>query len=326
MVEIAYAQSQGDFNKYLENDGLVAYFTAAWCGPCQAIKPLVDQIYGVYPNIEVVKVDIDKLAGVASKYSITSVPTFVFFHKKNIVEQVRGADPKGLEAGFEKLSKLSVGKRIGNGPRHVSPLETTLKSFIPKGYEILNDSIDFNEVVNLNVVPFNVDQQTPKVALRLLGDDKKEIEHSTIATDVDGQGIIYVPFTNVVKVYSILIKLTDELKFDDKSEFDLSDDWQKVDSLSVWKNLTGAIAFEEANSSSNNEHLEKFDLTILKDGWYEIKLKFVRFQKVKNLNLFFQGEDEDAHTVLEKIVFIGINGESQSQQTLADIESDEHDH
>lgn len=48
-------------------------------------------------------------------------------------------------------------------------------------------------------------------------------------------------------------------------------------------------------------------------GWYEIKLKYVRFQKVSSIDLFIDGDDDELHTLIDKIVIIGVDGESKNQ-------------
>ena len=50
-------------------------FHATWCGPCRAIAPyVVDEC--AKQGVNLIKVDVDKNAGVAGKYSIQAMPTF----------------------------------------------------------------------------------------------------------------------------------------------------------------------------------------------------------------------------------------------------------
>lgn len=54
----------------------IMYFSAPWCGPCKAFKPVVQEVsrdLGV--NINDINVDYD--ATFAEKYSVTSIPTIV---------------------------------------------------------------------------------------------------------------------------------------------------------------------------------------------------------------------------------------------------------
>ena len=51
------------------------YFTASWCGPCQAFKPIMEGLRGEGHDIEIL--DIDKYESLAREYKISSVPTTV---------------------------------------------------------------------------------------------------------------------------------------------------------------------------------------------------------------------------------------------------------
>ena len=71
-------------------------FWAAWCGPCKAIAPLIDEIAGEYQGkIKVGKVDVDQNQNTAMKYGIRSIPTLLLMKNGEIVDQIVGAVPKG---------------------------------------------------------------------------------------------------------------------------------------------------------------------------------------------------------------------------------------
>ncbi len=83
-------------------------FFATWCGPCQMMGPILDEMSRTYKNIdkvEIVKADIDQLKDVSMKYDIMSVPTFVLFNKKGeVAETLVGMRPTDeFEAKLNKL-------------------------------------------------------------------------------------------------------------------------------------------------------------------------------------------------------------------------------
>ena len=73
------------------------YFTASWCGPCQKVYPLLNELSdklsksGKY-NIEFFKIDIDENEEFCEKCDIRSVPTFYIMNGKNLLSQCSGAD------------------------------------------------------------------------------------------------------------------------------------------------------------------------------------------------------------------------------------------
>jgi thioredoxin len=80
----------------LQADGLVLVdFWAVWCGPCQMVAPVVEEIAGEYKGkLKVVKLNTDENPDVASKYRIMGIPTLMFFKNGAAVDQVVGAVPK----------------------------------------------------------------------------------------------------------------------------------------------------------------------------------------------------------------------------------------
>ena len=69
------------FNEIInsENPVLVDFF-AEWCGPCKAMKPILEELKGIKgEKVRIVKVDVDKHKEITAYYQIQSVPTLMIF-------------------------------------------------------------------------------------------------------------------------------------------------------------------------------------------------------------------------------------------------------
>ena len=82
-------------NEILKSDKLVLIdFFATWCGPCKMLSPVIEQIAEEHTEIEVVKVDVDKVPELAVSYNVVSIPTLVFLKDGNLVKQSVGFSSK----------------------------------------------------------------------------------------------------------------------------------------------------------------------------------------------------------------------------------------
>lgn len=64
-------------------------FYADWCGPCQMMKPTMEEFEKAHPEIKVTPVDIDEQEEIAEKYGVSSIPCIVVLkdgeeHKRSV--------------------------------------------------------------------------------------------------------------------------------------------------------------------------------------------------------------------------------------------------
>lgn len=70
------------------------YFYADWCGPCQPMKPIIEEIESeMKSKLKVSRVDVDQNQETASKYGVMSIPTFIIL-KDGGEERLIGATSK----------------------------------------------------------------------------------------------------------------------------------------------------------------------------------------------------------------------------------------
>jgi thioredoxin 1 len=82
-------------------NGLVLVdFWAAWCGPCQVVAPILDQLAGEYVGkAKVAKMDVDANQRTAMRFNVRSIPSILFFKNGQHIDTVIGNVPKATLEG-----------------------------------------------------------------------------------------------------------------------------------------------------------------------------------------------------------------------------------
>ena len=80
----------------IKSPGLVVVdFWAVWCGPCQMVAPIIDELAVEYNGkVKVMKLNTDENPEIAGKYQVMSIPTILIFKNGQPVERLVGAMPK----------------------------------------------------------------------------------------------------------------------------------------------------------------------------------------------------------------------------------------
>lgn len=103
-----------DFDKIIWRDALTFVdFFASWCGPCQAMHPVVDRFQEqMRGRVEVYKVNIDspEMADIIRRYEIRSVPTLMFFRHGEILWRSSGA--MSYDSLVGKLQELEAREHV----------------------------------------------------------------------------------------------------------------------------------------------------------------------------------------------------------------------
>ncbi len=69
-------------------------FWAPWCGPCQMVGPILEEIAAEREDVLVCKVNVDEQPELAAQFGVSSIPLLVVMEDGKIVNQAVGARPK----------------------------------------------------------------------------------------------------------------------------------------------------------------------------------------------------------------------------------------
>lgn len=79
-------------------------FSAAWCGPCKMLTPVIDELVEEMSGVKIGKVDVDQSPAIAQRFSVLSMPTLLFFKDGKVMDQMVGVQSKGtIQAKLEEL-------------------------------------------------------------------------------------------------------------------------------------------------------------------------------------------------------------------------------
>jgi len=100
---------QEEFDKQLEEAGdkaVIVDFYATWCGPCKMIAPKLEAMAKEFPNVVVLKIDVDELEDVAGDNNIEAMPSMLVFKNKKEVtdDRIMGANEGKLRDLFVKYN------------------------------------------------------------------------------------------------------------------------------------------------------------------------------------------------------------------------------
>ena len=78
-----------------EHPSLVVDVWAEWCGPCRMVAPVIEDLAREFAgSVTFGKCNVDQNPAMAASFSVTAIPTLLFFANGMLVDRVVGALPK----------------------------------------------------------------------------------------------------------------------------------------------------------------------------------------------------------------------------------------
>lgn len=249
-----------EFNAKIRGSPLVVLDCfATWCGPCKRVAPDFDQMSIEYPKVKFLKADIDKVPDVASFVGANSVPLFVFYLRGQRVNAVSGAKPAEIR---KLLDQYAASADVED--ESYAPGQMSLISFVE----------------NKQVACLNRNEQEGSVAEIFQGKPSKVLE-----SDCDEQLLLIIPFTQRVRLHSLLINAPDDGRAPATVKLYINEpnmDFTSVEDTDAVQELT----FTEPSQT--------------------LELDYVNFQNVNCLTIFVENnQGGEPTTALSRLVLIG---------------------
>ena len=96
---IKHIESYNEFKKEISDGTVLVDFYADWCGPCQMLAPLLEQL-DKEVNVKILKINVDDLGDIARDFRVMSIPTLIVFKDGKMVKREMGYMP------LERLKSL----------------------------------------------------------------------------------------------------------------------------------------------------------------------------------------------------------------------------
>lgn len=82
-------------NEVLNSDKPVLVdFWASWCGPCQMLLPVIEELAGEVTDAKICKINVDEQPELAERYRVMTIPTLMVFKDGQAVNTSVGVKPK----------------------------------------------------------------------------------------------------------------------------------------------------------------------------------------------------------------------------------------
>ncbi|KAL5333543.1 PITH domain-containing protein [Aspergillus crustosus] len=319
-----HIKSKEQFNNLLTSSTfVVADFHAQWCGPCHAIAPVYEQLSSQLsrPNrITFTKIDVDERQDIAQAYGVRAMPTFIVFERGRVTNTIQGADASKLsqvirklaaEAGKSEPASSKIESEFADGP--------WVGTATPKGYSDITEEYDVKGVELLNrdsefgTVRTIFESSKPSA----LGNGKGKDSPDWVESDTDEQLMLFIPFKSTLKVHSLHItSLPPTEGEDDDDEVPM-----RPKTIHLYTNRAHVLGFDEAEDIPPVQKVTiesgEWDP---KTGTAKIDLRFVKFQTVFSLNVFFVDGDGDSEKIrVDRIRIFGEAGEKREMGKLEKI-------
>jgi thioredoxin 1 len=85
-----------NFEEAIAKGKVIVDFWASWCGPCNMLAPIIEEVAKELADVTIGKVNVDEYPELAGKHGVMSIPTLVFFREGKVVDKSVGVVSKNV--------------------------------------------------------------------------------------------------------------------------------------------------------------------------------------------------------------------------------------
>ena len=89
---IKHLENVNEFEKEVQGELVIVDFYADWCGPCQMLAPVLEDL-DKEVNVKIVKINVDDIPELARQFRVMSIPTLLLFKDGKFVKKELGYMP-----------------------------------------------------------------------------------------------------------------------------------------------------------------------------------------------------------------------------------------
>lgn len=89
-----HTATDDDFAKQVKEGLVLVDFWAAWCAPCHALGPILEEVEKATDDAKLVKLNVDENQQTAMDHRVTAIPTVKLFKDGEIVDELIGLHQK----------------------------------------------------------------------------------------------------------------------------------------------------------------------------------------------------------------------------------------
>ncbi|MFH0927515.1 MAG: thioredoxin [Candidatus Micrarchaeota archaeon] len=82
------------FKSHISGGLALVDFWAPWCGPCQMLGPVIEELSHELKDVKIGKLNVDEFGDLAGQYQVSGIPTMILFKKGEMVDRRTGVSPK----------------------------------------------------------------------------------------------------------------------------------------------------------------------------------------------------------------------------------------